>query len=147
MTLAEARTLLEEKLITVTDRNDAYTEENSISIHEFAHTIHRHGLARADRRRIQELYDAHTAAGADFTSAYGASHVEEYFAEASQAFFDLHREVGGPTWLQQNDPEMYAFLVGIYGTPEQAIARADASVTAPEDVAEAAAAASAPPQA
>lgn len=134
----------EENLITVTDRVDAYTEENSISIHEFAHTIHRHGLGRDEKRQIQRLYDAHTEAGADFTSAYGASHVEEYFSEASQAFFDLHMDVDGPAWLQQNDPGMYAFLVELYGTPEECMARADAAAVAPEDAAEAAAAAAPP---
>lgn len=122
----------EENLVEVAGATDAYGDDHSIGLHEFAHTIQNRGLSKDQRKRVEELYAARQGDTSDYVSTYAASHVEEYFAESSQAFFSVNGALeDDQNFLQTRDPEMYAFLVSIYGEPEAALARADGKTPEP----------------
>lgn len=120
----------EENLVEVEGSRDLYGEQHNISLHEMAHAVHLHGLTDEQRERLVELYQAQQGDAAGFTDDYAASHVEEYFAQATQAFMDvsdyglLRGEADqGDEWLRANDPDLYAFLESIYGSPEAVMER------------------------
>lgn len=98
---------------------DAYGEGYNVGLHEFAHTIHLKGLGRSERRRVDALYAARKEANGPWTESYGASNAQEYYAQATNCYFGANERVGanGSEWLERNDPEMYTFLVTIYGAP------------------------------
>ncbi|MEZ4323250.1 MAG: hypothetical protein R3F61_37650 [Myxococcota bacterium] len=112
----------EENLVeTTTGRPDEYRGDHSVGVHELAHTVLLKGVSSAERRRVDALYAAQR--GSDFTDTYAASNRDEYFAQSTGAFLGLIADEG-PEWLQLHDPDMYALLETIYGTPEEALARA-----------------------
>ena len=98
---------------------DSYGAGYSVGLHELSHTIQSKGLSRDERRQITALYRARKDAGGPWTETYGASNEEEYFAQSTNCFFSANVGVGanGPDWDTTNDPQMYAFLVRIYGRP------------------------------
>lgn len=98
---------------------DGYGEGYNVGLHEFAHTIHLKGLSRAERDRVETLYAARSAARGPWTEAYGASNSQEYYAQGTNCFFGVNERIGhnGPEWLERNDPELFRFLVSIYGAP------------------------------
>ncbi|MDI9411277.1 MAG: hypothetical protein QM519_07060, partial [Bacteroidia bacterium] len=81
----------EENLLTYP--GDPYATE-SIFIHEFAHAIHEMGLSSVDPtfdRRLEAAYDAAMKKGL-WQGAYARENRMEYWAEATQSFFDTNRE-------------------------------------------------------
>lgn len=102
---------------------DPYTAEN-ILIHEFAHAIHLVGLARVDRtfdRRLRAAYERARAAGL-WSGTYAMENHKEYWAEATQSWFDCNRQDDaehGPVdtydELLAYDPEVAALLAEVYG--------------------------------
>lgn len=113
----------EENLVSVRGIVSTYPTGYSIGMHELAHALQSHGMTAAQQQRLQDLYKAHAAkdpgdAHDTFTEKYGASNVQEYFAQGTNAFFGKNQRTGhnGRAWLQQHDPDFYAFLVEMYET-------------------------------
>lgn len=111
----------EENLVNTGTGNDPYGAFN-VGLHEFAHVLHSKGLSQSDQAKITALYAQQTNDHGEFTETYGRSNEKEYFAQATNAFFRQNGLVGknSPEWLQANDPDMYAFLVTVYGQPPAA---------------------------
>jgi|GEM_PF-4688304 len=113
-----------EEGVTKTDLKEAYPATYSIGMHELAHVLESKGMTGEQRSRVKRLYDAHIArdpgdAKGTFTDKYGSENEQEYFAQSTNAFFDrnvMGTNHSGRPFLQQNDPEMYAFLVELYDT-------------------------------
>ena len=62
------------------------------------------------------LYQAAKDAG-KYRREYAATNPNEYFAEATQAYFHALERDGSRAraWLQDYDPDLYALLERIYG--------------------------------
>ncbi len=70
--------------------SDRYTNE-SICIHEFAHTVFEAGIMKRDNNaytRVLNLYNDALRRGYITTSMYAGATVHEYWAESVQAFFN-----------------------------------------------------------
>jgi hypothetical protein len=122
----------EENLVQTSGTPDPYHGDYSVGMHEIAHTIHSKGMSDEEREQLDALFAAQQTAGPDgaageFTGSYGAANVQEYFAQATNAFFG-NNTIGenGASWLQENDADLHAFLVQIYGAADEGIARAEA---------------------
>jgi hypothetical protein len=113
----------EENLVAVRGVISSYPTGYSIGMHELAHALQSHGMTHEQQARIGELYKRHAASDPGdthdtFTEKYGASNAQEYFAQGTNAFFGKNARTGhnDKAWLQQHDPELYAFLVEMYET-------------------------------
>ncbi len=97
--------------------SDGYPGNYSVAIHELAHVIHEQ-VTKAEKKDIEAAYEARKAAGGPWTEAYGSSNSHEYFAQATNAFFDRNEGMGhsGKAWLKENDPAIFALLSKIYVT-------------------------------
>jgi len=95
--------------------SDGYPGNYSVAIHELAHVIHEH-VTRDEKAAIDAAFEARKAAGGPWTEPYGSSNSHEYFAQATNAFFDRNVGMGnsGKPWLRQNDPAILALLTKIY---------------------------------
>ena len=123
----------EENLLTYP--GDPYATE-SIFIHEFAHAIHEMGLSSVDPtfdRRLEAAYDAAMKKGL-WQGAYARENRMEYWAEATQSFFDTNREndnqhnhVDTVTELKEHDPTVWELCMEVYGQ-SWPYTRADARV-------------------
>ncbi|CAN5375233.1 hypothetical protein BH11MYX1_BH11MYX1_02400 [soil metagenome] len=99
-----------------------YGTTYSVGMHELAHVLESNGMTRAQQARVKQLYKTHIKndpkdANDTFTDKYGSENEQEYFAQSTNAFFDrnvMGKNHSGRAWLQQTDPEMYAFLVDLY---------------------------------
>jgi hypothetical protein len=99
-----------------------YAATYSVGMHELAHVLESKGMTPAQHARVKQLYSAHSRrdpgdAGGTFTDKYGSENEQEYFAQSTNAFFGrnvMGKNHSGRAWLQQNDPEMYAFLVDLF---------------------------------
>lgn len=97
---------------------DRYDDE-SIMIHEFAHTMHGYGFKRADEGfepRLKRLYEKAIAKGL-WKGTYAASNFSEYWAEGVQSYYDANRQnnynhnhVDTRRELRQYDPDLYEFI-------------------------------------
>lgn len=100
---------------------------DDILLHEFAHTLHRQGLAVVEPdfdATLEEAYDA-AIAGGTWTNTYAATNPEEYWAEGVQSYFDrnLSAEVAdgfhGPIDTRQEladaDPTLFALIDERFG--------------------------------
>lgn len=102
---------------------DPYSTEN-ILIHEFAHTLHLQGLAKADPSfdgRLKQAYEAALAKGL-WKGKYAGTNKEEYWAEAVQSWFDCNREndyehnhVNTRAELVAYDPALAALVKEVFG--------------------------------
>ncbi len=102
---------------------DPYATE-SILVHEIAHTIHQHGVAVVDptfARRLTAAY-AHARAAGLWAGTYAGTNEDEYWAEATQSWFDTNRANDaehGPidtrAKLVAYDREVAALLREVYG--------------------------------
>jgi len=102
---------------------DPYSTE-SILVHEIAHTIHQHGVAVVDPtfpRRLSAAY-AHARAAGLWAGTYAGTNEDEYWAEATQSWFDTNRANDaehGPidtrAKLVAYDKEVAALLREVYG--------------------------------
>mgnify|MGYP002622619607 CR=1 FL=1 len=112
----------EENLLAL--KGDPYRAEN-ITIHEFSHTI-ASNLRRVDREwwdRLSELYDQAMDEGL-WANTYAATNVQEYWAEATQSWFDcntsrddgrIHNGIWNREKLKEYDPRMAEFLTETFG--------------------------------
>lgn len=104
---------------------DPYSTE-CIFIHEFAHAIHEMGLSTVDPtfdRRLTAAYDAAMKSGA-WKGTYASENRMEYWAEATQSFFNtnrhddaLHNHVDTPDELKAYDPAVFELCMEVYGQP------------------------------
>ena len=98
----------------------------NVLIHELAHAIHRFGLNTIDSTfdpRLKIAYDAAMANGL-WQGTYAASDRKEYWAEATQAWFNPTGAGSFDNYgttrnaLKAYDPELAALLAEIYGDTE-----------------------------
>jgi hypothetical protein len=111
----------EENLLAIP--GDPYPTEN-IGIHEFAHAIHIMAMPRVDptfEERLKRAYAAAKTAGL-WRGTYAIVDHEEYWAEATQDWFDdnrendsLHNHVNTRVELQAYDPAAAALCAEVYG--------------------------------
>lgn len=102
---------------------DPYATE-SITIHEFAHSIHLRGLKAADPTfdgRLKAAYDAALKKGL-WKDTYAATNHMEYWAEGVQSWFDTNREkdsshnhVNTRAEIKAYDPTLSALLKEVLG--------------------------------
>ncbi|HTH48575.1 MAG TPA: peptidylprolyl isomerase [Candidatus Limnocylindria bacterium] len=102
---------------------DPYSTEN-ICIHEFAHAIHLTGMSVLDPtfdQRLRTAYQSATNHGL-WKGTYAGSNVEEYWAEATQSWFDnnrandaLHNDIDTRVKLKQYDAGVAALCLEVYG--------------------------------
>jgi cyclophilin family peptidyl-prolyl cis-trans isomerase len=105
---------------------DPYSTEN-ICIHEFAHAIHEMGLSRIDPSfdgRLREAYQGATNRGL-WKATYAGSNYHEYWAEATQSWFDnnrandaLHNDIDTRAKLKPYDPGVAKLCTEVYGDHE-----------------------------
>lgn len=102
---------------------DPYPREN-IPLHEFAHAIHEMAMKTIDPtfdERLRKSYDAAMAAGL-WKNTYAAVNRHEYWAEATQAWFDnndannaLHNDISTRAKLKEYDPGIAALCAEVFG--------------------------------
>lgn len=102
---------------------DPYPTEN-IAIHEFAHAIHEMGMKAVDPTfdvRLQAAFQGATNRGL-WRGTYAGSNHQEYWAEATQDWFDdnreddaLHNHVNTRRELEAYDPAVAALCREVYG--------------------------------
>lgn len=88
----------------------------NVLYHELGHLVQGWTLAPADYFDVKIAYQAALDAG-KYRREYANTNPNEYFAEATQAYF-LHSDVNGAhdrAWLQKYDPDIYKLLEQIYG--------------------------------
>jgi hypothetical protein len=102
---------------------DPYLTENLL-IHEFAHTIHSHGLKTLFPdfdQRLKAAYEKAIAAGL-WKGTYAAENHHEYWAEGVQSWFDnnrendaIHNHVNTRAELKEYDPVLAKFCMEVFG--------------------------------
>ncbi len=102
---------------------DPYNTEN-ILIHEFAHTIHGHGLKKLIPdfdRQVTRAYEKAIAAGL-WKNTYASENPHEYWAEGTQSWFDnnrendaIHNSVDTRAELKEYDPDLAALCEKVFG--------------------------------
>ncbi|GGQ91073.1 hypothetical protein GCM10010280_43450 [Streptomyces pilosus] len=127
---------------TVGTGMSAYPDGYSTTLHEFAHTIHLHGLDPVDRQRITNTFRTTTRAGeagnwpdgplygydADGRRSapnYSSRNELEFFAQLSNVYLmanggddpytGLPRNNAGPEWVRTRQPALYPLLRRLYG--------------------------------
>lgn len=104
---------------------DRYRDE-SICIHEFAHTISTYGVYRADRTfemRLTQAFQRASMSGI-LDGTYRKESVQEYWAEGVQDWFStnasarpsngIHNEVDTPAELEELDPTLHALVDEVF---------------------------------
>jgi len=92
-----------------------------ICIHEFAHCIRNHGMAREDRSCFDAQYRRSLEHGL-WQKSYAGSNPDEFFAELTMWYFGTHGDrhmIGpkpedGPEGLKKYDPEAFVLLDDFY---------------------------------
>ncbi|MEY7979877.1 hypothetical protein AB8O53_26570, partial [Streptomyces pilosus] len=127
---------------TVGTGMSAYPDGYSTALHEFAHTIHLHGLDPVDQQRITNAFRTTTRAGAAGNWPDGPLHghdadgrrsapnyssrdEREFFAQLSNVYLranggndpytGLPRNNAGPEWVRTRQPALYPLLRRLYG--------------------------------
>ncbi|CAL9330645.1 hypothetical protein SUDANB6_00065 [Streptomyces sp. enrichment culture] len=140
---------------TVGTGMSAYPDGYSTTLHEFAHTIHLHGLDAADRQRITHAFRTTTRAGeagdwpdgplhgydADGRRSapnYSSRDELEFFAQLTNVYLmanggndpytGLPRNNAGPEWVRTRQPALYPLLRRLYGEGPRPRARHPRSV-------------------
>lgn len=90
----------------------------NILFHELGHLVQGWAMAPADYFDVKIAYQAALDSG-KYRNQYARTNSNEYFAEATQAFF-LHvdpRAGRDRAWLKAYDPGVYAILARVYNEP------------------------------
>lgn len=100
--------------------SDRFRGNYSVALHELAHVVQDHCISEADYDLIERLYEARRRAGLPFTDDYAASNQFEYFAQATNAYFQRNEGQGinSRQWLADNDPGLYRKLAELYPRTE-----------------------------
>ena len=97
----------------------------SILIHEFAHTVYNFGLSEAQQQEWIDIYNDSTSSG-KWANSYAGSNKDEYFATLSAIWFNVMDDTTDGTWdgvrgpintraeLKTYDRAAYDFLEKIY---------------------------------
>jgi hypothetical protein len=116
-------TTVGEENITMT-RDSRYPYE-SILVHEFAHCVMNVGLAgQPTRRRIKAAYEAAIEKKLYNPESYLASNEDEYWAEATQAWFEATVRMDATSGMttrkavKKRDPELAEILTEVWGDGE-----------------------------
>jgi hypothetical protein len=112
-------TVGEENITMIGDTRYPY---ESILVHEFAHCVMNVGLAgHPTRRRIQAAYQTAMEKNLYNPSSYLASNEDEYWAEATQAWFEATVRLDATSGMitrnavKKRDPELAGILTEIWG--------------------------------
>ncbi|MER6629446.1 hypothetical protein ABT301_14580 [Streptomyces sp. NPDC000987] len=127
---------------TVGTGMSAYPDGYSTTLHEFAHTLHLHGLDAVDRQRITDAFRTTTRAGEAGNWPDGPLHGYdtdgrrsapnyssrdefEFFAQLTNVYLMAHggsdpytglpRNNAGPEWARTHQPALYPLLRRLYG--------------------------------
>ncbi|HEY6877582.1 MAG TPA: hypothetical protein VI299_06160 [Polyangiales bacterium] len=104
-------------------KGDRYWNE-SICVHEFAHTISTYGVFRADRTfesRLESSYEAAKSAGI-LARTYRLENLQEYWAEGVQDWYDTNASSNPPNGVHNQvntRPELKDFDPTLYGLVEE----------------------------
>ncbi len=88
----------------------------NILYHELGHLVQGWSLDHIDYLDVKVLYQRALDTGL-YRREYAATNPNEYFAEATQAYF-LSQDRGGDKdrdWLKKYDPDLYAVIARVYG--------------------------------
>ncbi len=88
----------------------------NILYHELGHLVQGWALPPAEYFDVRQFYQDALNAG-KYRKEYAATNANEYFAEATQAYF-LSADTNGRRdreWLEEYDPQIYQLLAGLYG--------------------------------
>ena len=91
-----------------------------VEVHEWGHMVMDQGLAATDLGKATLLYSDAKAGLHPFIDDYAATNEKEFFAEATEAWFDVWCggvPVKNSDWIFKNDPPLYTFLFHVYGAP------------------------------
>lgn len=91
----------------------------NILYHELGHLVQGWAIGPADYVEIRVLFQKARESG-DYEGQYAMRNKNEYFAEATQAYF-LSTDRAGKRdrdWLRSADPEMFDLLRRLYGEPQ-----------------------------
>jgi hypothetical protein len=95
-------------------------KDYSLAIHEIAHAVALTSLRGERWNTLLDLYEDRKKNGGPFTSNYARKSPDEFFSEASTAYFGRGPSAGrDATWLRRRDPGLYDFLRETYGPPRQ----------------------------
>jgi len=115
----------EENLLCLGRGQDPYFQE-SILIHEFAHTIHFSGQGSHFKKFNKELYQLYYDAleAGLWENTYAITNAEEYWAEGVQTYFStnigvgladgVHNSINTREELAEYDPALYAFIAEFF---------------------------------
>ncbi len=88
----------------------------NILYHELGHLVQNWSIGPADWFDLKQYYQEAISAGT-YDGMYAAKNPNEYFAEATQAYF-LKTDVRvDRDWLARRDPKLFALLEQLYGKP------------------------------
>ena len=116
----------EENLLCLGRGQDRYFQE-SILIHEFAHTIHLSGQGSKFKKFDRELSDLYTSALETglWEYTYAITNKEEYWAEGVQTYFNtnigvgvadgVHNSINTRAELSEYDPALFTFISDFFG--------------------------------
>ncbi|MFF9451179.1 hypothetical protein ACF1D0_34550, partial [Streptomyces althioticus] len=127
---------------TVGSGMSAYPDGYSTTVHEFAHTVHLHGLDATDRQRVTNAFRTTTrhgeagawpdgplhsrdADGRRSAPNYSSRDEREFFAQLTNVYLranggndpytGLPRVNAGPEWVRTRQPALYPLLRRLYG--------------------------------
>jgi hypothetical protein len=103
-------------------KHDPQAATYSTAVHEIAHMVLSVGVSDADRKAITTHYVEQSRGGKGaFTDDYASTNVDEYFAQATCAYFGVNKGQGKDlAFLQAEDPWIVGKLGEIYGPPPHA---------------------------
>jgi hypothetical protein len=113
-------TTVGEENITMSGDNSRYPYE-SILVHEFAHCVMNVGLAKHMQKRIKQAYEAAIENKLYDPTSYIASNEDEYWAEATQAWFNATVRYDATSGLNKRkkvknrDPLLAEVLAEVWG--------------------------------
>ena len=87
--------------------------------HETGHVVRHFALDPAQESALKAAYASRRAAGGPWLTDYAGSNDDEYFADATAAWFghpwsDSTEVRFSRDWLKANDPALYALLASVY---------------------------------
>lgn len=107
-------------------QGDPYFDE-SIMVHEFAHSIHQQGLNIIDpdfQKKLEQAFNRAALKGL-WKGKYAGTNPAEYWAEGVQSWFDTNREddfehnhVDTREELKEHDPGLAALIESVFGDSE-----------------------------
>jgi hypothetical protein len=87
----------------------------NVLYHELGHLVHGWDISPADYLDVRVYYQDAVNSGL-YSDAYAMQSPGEYFAEGTQAYFDVNDDQPHDrAWLEENDPQLFEMLERIYG--------------------------------